>query len=368
MNKTKDERVQDEHFCGEKMRIDGSRTAVLEYIKKGAPQFKANLHSHSNLSDGTLTPEELKAAYKSRGYSVLAITDHERPHDHSALSDDDFLMLTAYEAHIRHSPEGKSDLYGPEIHINLISREPHNLALIDYSPYYAGRLSEEEKNGGIPLIMPDRVRDYTPEYINHFVEKANRHGYICTHNHPTWSLEAHETVAQYRGFFSMEMCNYNSHIAHHIEYNANLYDRLMRDGRRIFCHSVDDDHNRKPFDTPGSDSFGGFTMILAEELTYPAIIDALEKGNFYSSMGPEIHELTFDGPNVHIETSPVTQIAMIYGAKRPQAFLASEDEPITSADFVIPESAPYVRFTLCDAHGRHTDTRGFFRDELVNNE
>lgn len=34
--------------------------------------YKANLHCHSTCSDGILTPRELKDAYKSRGYSVLA--------------------------------------------------------------------------------------------------------------------------------------------------------------------------------------------------------------------------------------------------------------------------------------------------------
>ena len=32
--------------------------------------YKANLHAHSTLSDGRLTPEELKAAYKAHGYSA----------------------------------------------------------------------------------------------------------------------------------------------------------------------------------------------------------------------------------------------------------------------------------------------------------
>ena len=45
-----------------------------------------NLHSHSNLSDGRLTPEELIRAYREAGYSILAITDHEASYDHTAAS------------------------------------------------------------------------------------------------------------------------------------------------------------------------------------------------------------------------------------------------------------------------------------------
>ena len=44
--------------------------------------YRANMHCHSTCSDGHLTPEQLKEAYKGHGYSILAITDHEILLDH----------------------------------------------------------------------------------------------------------------------------------------------------------------------------------------------------------------------------------------------------------------------------------------------
>ena len=67
-------------------------------------QLKANLHCHSVLSDGRLTPEQMKQEYQKRGYSVVAITDHERLVSHHDLTDENFLFLTAYEAYIRTMP------------------------------------------------------------------------------------------------------------------------------------------------------------------------------------------------------------------------------------------------------------------------
>ena len=55
--------------------------------------YKANLHSHSTVSDGTKTPEELKEMYKNRGYSVFAYTDHDNFVCHNELSDEEFLVL-----------------------------------------------------------------------------------------------------------------------------------------------------------------------------------------------------------------------------------------------------------------------------------
>ena len=55
--------------------------------------YKANLHAHSTVSDGGLTPLELKERYKAHGYSILAYTDHELLVDHSDLADPDFLPI-----------------------------------------------------------------------------------------------------------------------------------------------------------------------------------------------------------------------------------------------------------------------------------
>ena len=80
---------------------------MIYLISPDKHQYKANLHCHSTLSDGCKTPSELKEMYKSHGYSILAITDHERPASHTELSDEEFIMLTAYENYIRPDPQGR---------------------------------------------------------------------------------------------------------------------------------------------------------------------------------------------------------------------------------------------------------------------
>jgi len=99
-------------------------------ISPDAKQYKANLHCHSTISDGKKTPEELKEMYKSKGYSILAITDHEAPKKHSYLNDKDFITVTGYEAYIRVKPV--YDAYEREIHLNLFARDAENT---DYKPH-----------------------------------------------------------------------------------------------------------------------------------------------------------------------------------------------------------------------------------------
>ena len=57
--------------------------------------YKANLHTHSDYSDGKYSVEELKNAYKEHGYSVVAFTDHEHLIDNSRLNDENFLAITS---------------------------------------------------------------------------------------------------------------------------------------------------------------------------------------------------------------------------------------------------------------------------------
>lgn len=324
-------------------------------------QYKANLHCHSTLSDGNRTPEQLKEIYKSHGYSVLAITDHENPNNHSYLNDDDFMMITGYEAYIR--PGHKYDVYGKEVHINLFARDPENTALVCYNPAYCKYISPERQLA-IKKVGPTGERGFSVEYVNEFVKIAKENGYIAAYNHPWWSMESEETILQYEGFFSMEMCNYSSFLIARLEYNAALYDKMVLSGKKIFCHSTDDNHNVHPDGSAQSDSFGGFTMIMPEKFTYSSIYSAMERGEMYSSMGPLFKEISVEGNKIHIECSEVERIMVFYGGKKTGRKFADLGGTITSADFEIDSRARFVRVSVVDRYGRFADTRAFSMDEL----
>ena len=55
--------------------------------------YKANLHCHTNWSDGSWTPEQVKQYYKDHGYSVVAYTDHDALIPHQDLKDGDFVYF-----------------------------------------------------------------------------------------------------------------------------------------------------------------------------------------------------------------------------------------------------------------------------------
>lgn len=326
-------------------------------------QYKANLHCHSTKSDGTKTPEELCEMYKRHGYSVLAITDHERPCDHTALSDDRLLMLTGYEVYIRPSQNADYDLHVSEVHLNLFARDPHNETIICYNKPYCKYIPADE-HYSIPHAGSEEPREYTREYINSFIRTAKDNGYIVSYNHPYWSMESETEVLATEGCFSMEMVNYNSYMMNRLEHNGALYDKLLSAGKRIFCHGVDDNHNRKPEGHPECDSFGGFTMIMADSLDYDSIFSAMETGSMYSSMGPTFDMIEYTDGHLHIECSPVEAIIVYSGSKHTSRAVAPAGESITCADLEVDGDAKFLRISILDRDGRWADTRGFTKAEL----
>ena len=335
----------------------------MQYIEAQKPQFKANLHSHSTLSDGHLTPEQLARLYREHGYAVLAITDHEAPYDNSALSTPDFLMLTGYEAYIRPQANGHMDPYGPEIHLNLLSREPHNRTFIAYDPNFCKYMPHELAES-LPQAGQKGPRSYTPAYINGFIRDARKAGYLVTYNHPCWSMESDERILQYEGCFSLEIFNTGSQKINGYECNGALYDRMLRAGKPLFCHGSDDNHNVHPVGDALCDSFGAWTMILADRLDYDSVINALEHGDFYASTGPTITELSIEGSKVHLACTPAARVVMLSSPKRGQSVYDPAGQSVCSADFEIPDSAPYVRFSVLAKDGTAAHTRAFFRSEL----
>ena len=301
--------------------------------------YKTNLHCHSTLSDGHLSPEELKAAYKAAGYAVLAYSDHNVLVDHSDLNDETFLAMTAVEIDVKKTGE-VSKSYLPTYHVNFFPRDQHQTAL---------------------CCPPKSERRY--DQIGELISGFVQNGFLAMVNHPTWSLQGFEDYRDLEGVFAMEIYNHGCVTIGYSERNDHLYDQLLRAGKPWFCTAIDDAHSKYPIGTADSDMFGGFVMVKAQALTQEAIFDALQAGHFYASTGPEIHELYVDEENkLHVKTSPAKSIQFTCAYRHAAvAFPASPHTYLGEAVFDLSAVRPgYVRVTVTDANGNQAWSQPLF--------
>ena len=326
--------------------------------------YKANLHSHSTLSDGKWTIEEMKENYKAQGYSIIAYTDHHVFLTHNDLADEDFLPLNGYEIDI---PEDKPwSNYIKTCHFCLIALDrDRTVQNIYHDSVYIDRNADKVD------LAKDRApitRRYDPELISALMQEAREDGFFVTYNHPVWSLESTEECFRYHGMHAMEIVNYSSYVTGHEERNSNLYDALLHSGEDIYCIAADDNHDVYPIDHPKCDSFGGFTMIKAEKLEYGAVTQALLDGHFYASEGPEILELYYDSEDnrVHIKTTEAVRVLMTTGNRYNNAKTAEhKGETITETSFTLDrQDTDYVRFIVRDREGKEAYTHAYRVSEI----
>ena len=207
-------------------------------------------------------------------------------------------------------------------------------------------------------------RRYYRAYVQEFMDEARHGGYLVAYNHPCWSMEAEEDVLSYQGCFSLEMFNTGSQLTSGGESNLALFDKLLRRGKFLFVHGADDNHNKEPFGTLLCDSFGAWTQVLAKDLEYQSVIEALEKGDFYATTGPTITNLTFDRNHATLDCTPAQRIIAHGSPKVARNICNPDGSPVTHAEFDIPDKAPYVYFSVLIADGKAARTRAFRPEEF----
>lgn len=328
--------------------------------------YKANLHCHSTVSDGKLSPAEIKKIYMEHGYSVVAYTDHDVLIPHPELRDEHFLPLNGIELEVNEEKDADFSQI-KTCHICFVALEEENVTAPCWhrSKYRFGNAPKYEHLVKIDETLPDYERAYTPECISDMMRIGREKGFFVTYNHPAWSMETYAEYSHYENMNAMEIVNYGCIAAGYDDYNGKAYDEMLRCGKRIYCIAADDNHNGYPADTRDFDSFGGFTMIKADKLDYRTITRALEEGNFYASQGPRIDALWVEDGKIHIECSDADRIILTAGVRRTAIRFAEGGVMLNKADFDVKPGDGYVRITVIDAHGDHADTNAYFVDDLL---
>ncbi len=339
--------------------------------------YRANMHCHTTVSDGHFSPQEVKEAYKKMGYSIVAYSDHELIRDHSDLSDEDFLAITASEFSIDDTVDSftipgqdTADEWTAKkvIHIGVYSKDPHGTFHPATDNTLFDRWWRAQGRDIGEIACDDFHREYTSDSINEMIKRLNDSGFLVQLNHPNWSLNDMNDYLNLKGLWSLEILNYATEKETGAEYCPYIYDHMVRMGNYgLFCTMGDDNHNP---DGSLEQSFGGSTFIGAERLEYGEIINALECGSFYCASGknpPKINALYVEDNVIKIDCTPATDI-FVTGLGRSYCHQPTLGQEITHAEFKLEPKDIMFRVTVRDKFGNNAHTHYYNANEFYNKE
>lgn len=283
----------------------------MDYLAGEGRWLRGNLHTHTTVSDGKLTPEECIRLYKEKGYDFLCITDH-------------------HKSRMGGVEDGVLILGGVELNNN------------SFSPRVCYHIT------GAGLLRP--VDDILPtDDPQKMVEALREAGAFVTLAHPAWSLMTDENIRTLQGYDAIEIYNSVSDFYSGRGDSSIQLDTLAAGGRLTGITAADDTHFY------GLDACSGWVMVRAAACTREGILEALYAGRYYATQGPALYSLQRreDG-RIGVKTSPLARILFytdsFYSAERVHE--APAGGSLTEAVYTPSATDTWVRVEGVDAVGK----------------
>lgn len=289
-------------------------TLQSPYLDDGYTWLKGNLHTHTTMSDGEFTPQQVIARYEGLGYDFLALSDHDTLTPPEAYQPGTRLVL----------------LSGVEVSAN----GPHLLQI-----------------GPGPAVAPSPDRH---QVVRDIVQR----GGIAIMNHPNWEWSFNhfpqELMEELDGTAGLEIYNGVIERLEGAALATDRWDRLLSRGRRLWGYADDDLHC-------SADLGIACNVVQATARAPEAVLDALRAGRSYASTGVAIQSASVEGATLTVRAAGAQRIRFV---TRWGAIQHSVDGP--EARWSVPASADardrlmYVRAECYGAGGRAAWTQPFW--------
>lgn len=304
------------------------RDAVI--LNAGRQKYKGNIHAHSVRSDGEYTIEQMREAYRSKGYHFMCLSDHEIYFHSDAYDTEDFIMLDGYEM----ACEMERETTGQQYHLH---------GLLDRSQQAEKPFQHDEEHAKPNYESLDTIQQ--------LIDEMRSKGNLVIMNHPEWSKNREEDLLKLEGYAAIEIYNHQSEIQEAVGYGICYWDYVLKRGKQVNAIAADDAHSG-PTDMAVSEFYGGWIVVETERLEQQAIIEAMKAGRYYSSNGPAIYDLRMENDRLKVKCSPVQSIRFITFPHNGLAEMDPTGEYITEAEYFIQNDEQYVRVECVDAAGK----------------
>ncbi len=272
--------------------------------------YRGILHVHSTRSDGDRTPDEVLGWYHTHGYHFLALTDHDVLSESRHVADD-FVTLSGIEV------EGIDPQAGLYHLVGLGAELPPDMQFLQVLPLQEG------------------------------VDRVAAVARVVVMAHPYWSGQRSADLLPVERCSLLEVYNGGCDVDDAKGTSAVHWDDLLAAGRRWRALATDDAHWRNGTKDAGL----GWVWVKASRLAPETILEALDKGHFYASSGPEIHNVEVEGRQVRVRCSPATAVDFLGDGPFSRRISAAPGATLTEAAHKVHGSQTYVRAAIRDVGG-----------------
>lgn len=290
--------------------------------------FKGNLHTHTLNSDGDSTPDDVVRWYRERNYQFLVLTDHN--------------YLT--------SVDGLNALHGADDKFLVVKGEEVTSRFGD-KPLHVNGLEVER------FVSPPAGGRSVVDVLQQMVDGIRAARGVPSINHPNfgWAITPDE-LGQVERTRLFEVFNGHPTVNNlgggGVPGLEETWDRILSSGKLLYGIAVDDAHYFKRPEDPMAPRPGkGWVYVRASGLDARALVEALERGEFYSSTGVEMQSIESSGSGLSLAVK--TETASKYRIQfigRQGRVLSEVTTPTASYTFKGDEG--YVRAKVLESNGK----------------
>ena len=328
--------------------VSGAAWSVADHQAAARPQnpgaplrwYKGNTHTHTINSDGDSAPDDVVRWYREHGYQFLVLTDHN--------------FLT--------SVDGVNALLGADEQFLVIKGEEVTDRLADRPLHINGLDVSTRVNPQHGTTVADIVQRN--------VDAIRAAGGVPHVNHPNfeWAISGDDLLRLER-LKLLEI--YNGHpLVNNLGGGGipgleEVWDRLLSHGRVMYGIADDDAHVFKQPGNPAVPGPGkGWVVVRAERLAPRAIVEALERGDFYASTGVELkdYQVTERGITITIAEQQSRRYRVQFIGAEGHQLKEATSSPAT---YAFTGDERYVRAKIVDSNGRAAWTQPVVRRKPI---